>query len=220
MSLTTNEPMPKTGVDRLHYFKLEEDTSRSLTYGEGIEVEGLVKIGFSVQSRVETFYADNVPYTTNVSTGELMASVEGADFTPAVLSDWQGNSYENGLFTFLTAETRYFGLAWRIQKSNGAYRYVRLYKGLFSIPNQDGQTATNGTIHYQTANITFSGVVTRHNKQAFAILDDDDPHLPAGVTKEMIEENWFRDPAWVPEAVNAAEMAGIPEEAPELAEEI
>ena len=76
---------------------------------------------------------------------------------------------------------------------------MQVQKGMFSVPAQQGQSAVSGNIHYQTADVTFSGFQTNYDKNSFAILDDDDPNLPEGITKEDIEENWFKDPTWMPE---------------------
>lgn len=195
------QPVPKIGVDELHYFPINSDSKEELDYGESVWVQGSVNIGFGFNSSVDVFDADNGAYAVTPVLGEQTVGIEGADFTTEMISEWIGADYEYGLMTFEEVKPKYFGIAWRVKKSDGSYRYIRAYKGMFSMPDQNAQTAVSGSVNYQTSSIEFKAVKSNFAGTTFSILDDNDPRLPDGVTPAVIKEQWFKDLSWKPEPV-------------------
>lgn len=78
----------------------------------------------------------------------------------------------------------YVALGFRSQKSNGAYRYVWLYKGKFSLPTDSHQTKGEN-IEFQTPTIT-GKFMPRDDGKWRARVDSDS----AGVNQDVID-NWF-----------------------------
>ena len=95
-------------------------------------------------------------------------------------------------------KTVYFGVAWRIMKSDGSYRYVRYYKGSYSFAsNVGGKTkASSGAPEKQTAKATYTAVQRDFDNNYYAYFDESD--LPEGVTKTELEANWFKDMNYYP----------------------
>lgn len=191
------KPMPKIGVDMFHYFPVVDD-GKQTTYGEAKALPGSVNIGFSVDSSSAKFFADNGPYATGVDTGDMKLSLECADVPPAVLSEWMGAEYNGGLFEFEQVEEKAFGVAYRIKKAGGGYRYIRLYSGQFTMPDQNGETKA-GSTNFQTSTVEFSAIKRTSDGKVYAMLDDDDESLPADITPQKIQEEWFKDLNWKPD---------------------
>ena len=99
------------------------------------------------------------------------------------------------------AITLCFGVAWRILKSDGSYRYVRYYKGSYSFAsNVGGKTKpSSGSIDKQTAKATYTAVQRDFDNNYYAYFDESD--LPSNITRDEFENKWFTDMNYYPQTV-------------------
>lgn len=114
---------------------------------------------------------------------------------------WRGITAKNGVVEVGNdTKTVYFGVAWRVLKSDGTYRYVRYYKGTYAFAsNVGGKTKpSSGSPENQTAKATFSAVQRDYDGLYYGYFDEAD--LPEGVTKDDLEEGWFSDLTYYPTA--------------------
>lgn len=193
------KPMPTIGVDRYTFFKLTSDTTEGATYGEGYNLKGTVEISPTDQGGNDVFDADNGAYETSAYIEKLGHEITNADIPPEVDAMWRGNERKNGVVEVgADSKTVYFGVAWRILKSDGSYRYVRYYKGSYSFAsNVGGKTkSSSGSIDKQTAKAVFTAVQRDYDNNYYAYFDESD--LPEGVTKEDFEDMWFTDMNYYP----------------------
>ena len=86
-------------------------------------------------------------------------------------------------------------IQYRVQKSNGAYRYVTIYKAK-AMPNEETVQTKGGSINFQTNGFSMKGAMRLKDGRLMRTLDDDDPNLPSGVTPAIIESKWFTDVDW------------------------
>ena len=196
----TNEQtyLPMVGVDMLHYAKITADTASAFSTATPISVPGATEVGFNQNGTVSTFYADNKPYDTATAPGDLDVAVACADVTPAMRADIYGDTYgADGLLSGGELNAPYIAWAYRVMKSNGAYRYVRVFKTK-AIPNDQKFQTKGGSINFQTNGFSAKGACRALDGQAFEMLDSDDPKLPSGVTPAIIEQKWFSDFSWRP----------------------
>ncbi len=190
--------VPMVGVDMLHYAKVKTDTLTSYETETPVAVPGVTEIGFNQNGSVSTFYADNVPYDVASAPGEMDVAVACADVTPQMRSDFYGETYNSdGLVSGGKMDSPYNAVAYRIQKSNGAYRYVRIFK-IKSVPNEQKAQTKGGSINFQTNGFSAKAAARALDGNSFDTLDSDDPKLPSGVTAETIETKWFSDFTWTP----------------------
>lgn len=148
-----------------------------------------------------TFYADNGAYDSATAMGDFDVSVACADVTPKMKSDLYGFEYDEktGELSAGDINSPYVAILYRIQKSNGAYRYVKIYKAK-AVPNEEKAQTKGGSINFQTNGFTLKAAKRLTDGRYFKTLDSDDPSLPEGVTNETIEANWFTDIDWTPSA--------------------
>ena len=85
----------------------------------------------------------------------------------------------------------------RSQKSSGAYRYLRLLKTTFSVPDITSQTKES-TVSFQTQSVSGKNALRVFDGMGFEFIDDDDPNLDETVTPEVLAEEWFKDPLFDP----------------------
>lgn len=192
-------PLPTIGVDKYTFFNVISDTDGETTYGEAVSLPGVVEIAPTDTGGTDVFDADNGAYETTSYIEKIGHEITNADIPPSVDAMWRGLEQVNGLVEVSDkVNTIYFGVAWRILKSDGTYRYVRYYKGAYSFAsNIGGKTKpSSGSIDKQTAKATYTAVKRSKDDNYYAYVDESD--LPAGLTKEVFEEKWFSDMNYYP----------------------
>lgn len=194
---TTQNYIPMIGVDKLHYALVTTDTTASYAAEQPKAVPGVTEAGFNMNGQNATFYADNGPYDNATAMGEMDIAIACADVTPAMKSDLFGFDYDSttGELSATDINAPYVAIQYRIQKSNGAYRYVTIYKAK-AIPNEEKAQTKGGSINFQTNGFSLKAARRFSDNRLFRILDTDDPSLPESVTPEIIEQNWFEDVDW------------------------
>lgn len=202
MSNTTiNKPMPKIGVDKYTFFPVTTDSSESTTYGAPVALPGVAEIAPTDAGGSEVFSADNGAYCTTNYLEKLGHEITNADIPPAVDAMWRGVELKNGgVEVDGNTKTVYFGVTWRVLKADNTYRYIRYYKGSYSFaPNVGGKTKpAEGAPEMQTAQATYTAVQRDSDGKYLYYIDESD--LPAGITREQFETEWFSDMDYYPTA--------------------
>lgn len=193
------KPTTTIGVDKYFYFPITTDTSEETTYGEAKQLKGLVEIAPTDEGGSEVFDADNGAYETTSYIEKIGHEITNADIPPAVDAEWRGLTLKNGgVEVGSNTKQAYFGVAWRVLKADGTYRYIRYYKGSYSFAsNVGGKTKpSSGAPEHQTAKATYTAVQRESDGAYFYYVDEAD--LPTGVQKETLEEKWFSNMSWYP----------------------
>lgn len=193
------KPLPTIGVDRYTFFKVVSDDESGAVYDDGVMLKGLVEIAPTDAGGSDTFNADNGAYETTTYIEKIGHEITNADIPPEVDALWRGLDRSRGVVEVGNNNaTVYFGVAWRVLKSDGSYRYVRYYKGSYSFAsNVGGKTKpSSGSVDKQTAKAVYTAVQRDFDNNYYAYIDESD--LPASMTKETLEEKWFTDMNWYP----------------------
>lgn len=196
-------PLPTIGVDKYTFFKVIGDTAEGAVYGEAVSLKGVVEITPTDTGGCDVFDADNGAYETTSYIEKIGHDITNADITPEVDAMWRGLERKNGVVEVGSdTKTVYFGVAWRILKSDGSYRYVRYYKGSYSFAsNVGGKTkSSGGSVDKQTAKATYTAVQRDFDNNYYAYFDESD--LPDGETRESFEQKWFTDMNYYPTSQN------------------
>ena len=194
------KPLPTIGVDKYTFFNVVSDTEEGTEYGSAVSLPGTVEIAPTDAGGTDVFDADNGAYETTSYIENIGHEITNADIPPEVDVLWRGLEQKNGVVEVGDAvSTVYFGVAWRILKSDGTYRYVRYYKGSYSFAsNTGGKTRpSSGSIDRQTATATYTAVKRSSDDNYYAYIDEAD--IPKGITREEFEKEWFSDMNYYPD---------------------
>ena len=194
MPETMRKPRPTVGVDKYTFFNATEDETGKITYGAPVALPGTVEIAPTDAGGTDIFDADNGAFEATTYIENIGHDITNADIPPEVDAMWRGLEQKNGLVEVGNAiNTVYFGVAWRVLKSDNTYRYIRYYKGTYAFAsNVGGKTKpSSGSIEKQTAKATYKAVQRSTDDMYYAYIDESD--LPAGMTREAFEEQWFTD---------------------------
>lgn len=151
--------MSKIGISKFHYAvqTAEETASADATYGTTKAVPGLVSIEVTTEAQSNTLYADNGPYETASAMGAVNVSIDLADLPLDVQADLLGHTYtstpDKTLVKKASDNAPYVAIMFEFLMGSGVKQCVKLYKGKFSEPAQNGQTKGEN-VEFGTNSIT------------------------------------------------------------------
>ena len=120
---TIDKPKPRIGVDMYTIFEVKSDTAEAITYGDGVTIPGTVEIAPTDNGSTDVFDADNGAYDVEDYVEKLGHEITNADIPPEVDAMMRGIELkDNGVEVGKKTNAPYFGVAWRVTKSNGHYR--------------------------------------------------------------------------------------------------
>lgn len=178
--------MATIGLRDVHYALLTKDDFTEATYEAPVKVAGAISANVNPNPSSATLFADDGPYDSAATLGEIELELNMADLPPAVQAVMLGHTYSGGLLIRRSTDTPpWLAIGYRSLKSNGHYRYTWLYKGKFSEAEQENQTKGD-SIEWKTPTIT-GAFVRRDFDDAWQVeAESDDPEAAALTT------DWFR----------------------------
>lgn len=176
----------QVGLRDIHYALLKSDDSTGVVYEKPEKIAGAINASVSPTTNSETLYADDGPAETATALGEITVELNVKDLPLEVQAALLGHKLENGvLLKSASDNTPYVALGFKSLKSNGAYRYVWLYKGKFGLPEQEFQTKED-TPAFQTPTISGTFIKREFDDLWQAMGDEDETGFTAGST-------WFTE---------------------------
>lgn len=166
------------GIKNLHYaiMTAEDTASTAPTYGtvKAGAVGMLISAEVSVESNSAKLYADNGVYDMANSLGDITVNLETAELPLSVQADLLGHTYASGVMTSNKDDAApYVALMFEYTKANGKSRWVKLYKGKFSEPTENGHTAEENT-EFQTPSISGVFAPLKNNGNWKKTADEDE----------------------------------------------
>lgn len=149
--------MLKIGVSNFTYALISADTVAGGTiYGTPTDVAGLNNIKLSAKFDQQDYYADNVLFDSMSMLGRYEVEIKVADLDLDTQAALLGHTVTGGVLERLaTDQPPVVGIAFKAKKSNGKYRYTRLLKGRFSVPDDENATRED---KIKLADATIKGV--------------------------------------------------------------
>lgn len=155
----------RIGCDNLVYALMTtEDTAETApVYGAVKKAPGVMHVNINPNSSQETLFADDGPMETASTLGKIDVEIQKNELTTENKADLLGHEIDNnGAVVYGDSDVPpWVAIGFRTLKSNGKYRYVWLYKGKFSEPEDQNETKGD-SINFQSD--TISGQFTRLNK--------------------------------------------------------
>lgn len=154
----------RIGCDHLVYAPMttEDTTEVAPAYGAVVAAPGVMSLNINPNGSQETLFADDGPMETASTLGRIEVEIQKNALTTQNKADLLGHTIDSkgGLVYADSDIPPWVALAFRTLKSNGKYRYVWLYKGKFSEPEDNNETKGD-SINFQAD--TISGQFTRLN---------------------------------------------------------
>lgn len=187
----------RIGCDNLVYaIQTTEDTSTSApVYSEPKAAPGVMAININPNPSQETLFADDGPMETATTLGKIDVEIQKNELTTQNKADLLGHAVDtNGGLVYGDSDVPPFvAIGFRTLKSNGKYRYVWMYKGKFTDP--DDQNKTKGdNVEFQADTIKgqflrLNNIVEVGSKQVRPWKYEIDGDNPDASTTAM--DTWF-----------------------------
>lgn len=190
----------RIGCDNLVYVPMTtEDTKETApVYGTVVPAVGVMSLNINPNGSQETLFADDGPMETAATLGKIEVEIQKAELTTKNKADMLGHQIDEkgGLVYGDNDVSPWLGIGFRTLKSNGKYRYVWLYKGKFTEPEDNNETKGD-SINFQSDTIkgqfvklnyayTVNGKTTRPWKYE---MDEDNESADAATMA-----SWFSTP--------------------------
>ncbi len=174
------------GLDQFHYALLTSDTTAGVTYDTPVPLKGARTISYNPNSEVATLFADDGPYDTAETIGELELEVGIADISQEDYAALMGHTITGGVMSELATDQPIdVAFGFRAKRSNGGYSYYWFLKGKFAKPSMDHETKAD-SISWQTPTLPGKFVTrTYDGRYKYSTRDDADDYAPATGT------DWF-----------------------------
>ena len=190
----------RIGCDNLVYAKMTtEDTADTApVYGEVTKAPGVMSININPNGTLETLFADDGPMESAATLGRIEVEIQKNELTTQNKADLLGHEIDsNGAVVFGDSDVPpYVAIGFRTLKSNGKYRYVWLYKGKFTEPEDSNETKGDSinfqadTISGQFTRLNFAYTVNGKAKRPWKYELDGD----SAEASETAMNNWFKAP--------------------------
>lgn len=146
----------RIGCDNLVYavMKTEDTATSAPAYDEVKSAVNVISLNINPNSSQETLFADDGPAETATTLGKIDVEINKAELTTENKADLLGHEIDaNGAIVYGDSDVPpWVAIGFRTLKSNGKYRYVWLYKGKFSDPEDNNETKGD-SINFQTDTI-------------------------------------------------------------------
>lgn len=156
----------RIGCDNLVYALMQtEDTATTApAYGDVKPAPGVISVNINPNPSQETLFADDGPMETATTLGKIDVEINKAELTTENKADLLGHQVDaNGAVVYGDSDVPpWVAIGFRTLKSNGKYRYVWLYKGKFTDP-EDANETKGDSINFQTD--TIKGQFVKLNNQ-------------------------------------------------------
>lgn len=147
----------KIGCDNLVYCPMttEDTPTAAPVYGTVVPAPGVMSIKINPNGSQATLFADDGPMESASTIGNIEVEIQKNELTTTNKSDLLGHTTDsNGGLVYGDSDVPpYVALGFRTLKSNGKYRYVWLYKGKFTEP-EDANETKGDSINFQAETIT------------------------------------------------------------------
>jgi phi13 family phage major tail protein len=166
--------MATIGLRDVHYALLIDDPVVGVaTYETPVKIIGAITANINPNASSATLFYDDGPGDTAATLGEISLELNLADIPLDVQAVWLGHTYENGILKRMGGDTPpWLAIGFRTLKSNGAYRYMWLNKGKFTVP-EEAYNTKGDSIEFSTPTIT-GAFVKRDSDDEWERTTDED----------------------------------------------
>ena len=163
------------GLKNVVIAPLTEDTDTSHTYGELQLVAGAIEATITPDNTdPDIQYADDIEFDVLYPDPELTFSTSMADVPLTIQEMIFGNQIDDNGVLVRTASDRppYFAVGFKSEKSDGAFRYVWLYKVRAKPMTESYKTKEGKTITRQNGSVEWTAIKRTHDGRYQAVADE------------------------------------------------
>ena len=137
--------MAKIGLDNLYYAPITDDANDCEVYGTPIRIAGAISLDITINTSETPLSADGECVDTVAVFNSGTLSINIADITSSTLVALTGGRIDKNGVLIQTGESTppAVAIGFRSKKANGIYRYVWLYRVVFTFPASSYSTKSD-----------------------------------------------------------------------------
>jgi len=168
------------GLSDFYYALLNYDTSAGVSYQTPTALKGAMTVAYNPNSEISTLFADDGPYDTAESMGEIELEVGIADISQEDYAALEGHTITGGVMAEDTADQPVdCAFGFKAKRSNTGYSYFWFLKGKFNKPSTDHETKGD-KLSWQAPKFTWKGVARVYDGLfKYSTRDDADDYTAA-----------------------------------------
>lgn len=184
------------GVEDLYFARVEEDSEGNYTVGIPRRLSYTATIAKEVESSSETHFYDNKGMIAITAKGAETFTLTIAPPPLAVLAEITGQAFDatKGMLIEGSITPRYFAIGYKAKGTDGFWRYVWKYKGVFNIPSEEVNTESD-SIDTTNTELTFTAVNTVHKfdfTDSIAAIDGTLQNKTESISGIVVDERYGR----------------------------
>lgn len=158
------------GVEDLYFAHVIEDSEEKFTTTTPKRLAYVATIAKEVETSSETHFYDNKGMIVITAKGAETYTLTVAPPALGILAEITGQAFDvtRGMLIEGAVTPRQFAIGYKAKGTDGFWRFVWKYKGMFSIPSEEVNTESD-SIDTTNTELTFTAVNTIHK---FAYRDD------------------------------------------------
>ena len=163
------------GLKNVVIAPLVTDTEAEHIYGDLQLMSGAIEASITPDNAYPDIqYADDIEFDVLYPDPELSFKTKMADIPLAIQEMIFGNKIDDNGVLIRNASDKppYYAVGFKSEKSDGAYRYVWLYKVRAKPVTENYQTKEGTTITRQTGEIEWTAIKRTHDGQYQAVADE------------------------------------------------
>ena len=188
--MATPQVASTVGLKNVVIAPLTEDTDTSHTYGELQLVAGAIEATITPDNTdPDIQYADDIEFDVLYPDPELTFSTSMADVPLAIQEMIFDNQIDDNGVLVRTASDRppYFAVGFKSEKSDGAFRYVWLYKVRAKPMTESYKTKEGKTITRQNGSVEWTAIKRTHDGRYQAVADEGQNGFDASKASTFLE---------------------------------
>lgn len=184
------------GVEDLFFARVEEDSEENYTVGTPKRLSYTAKISKEVESSSETHFYDNKGMIAITAKGSEAFTLTIAPPPLAILAEITGQAFDatRGMLIEGSITPRQFAIGYKTKGTDGFWRYVWKYKGVFTIPSEEVNTESD-SIDTTNTELTYTAVNTVHKfgfTDSVAATDGTSQKKTESISGIVVDERYGR----------------------------
>ena len=163
------------GLKNVVIAPLTTDTEETLTYGELQLMAGAIEASITPESAdPDVQYADDIEFDVLYPDPQLAFKTKMADIPLLIQEMIFGNKVDDNGVLIRTASDKppYFAVGFKSEKTNGAYRYVWLFKVRAKPVTENYATREGTSVTRQTGEVEWVAIKRTHDGRYQAVADE------------------------------------------------
>lgn len=183
-----NEIVPVVGLEKLYVAELTKDDIAGATFDTPKYLAGVKEIAIKPKVAVDEFYAENMLWLSDTTLANIDVEVNIADLTDEDEAFLLGHKLaaEGGVIYDESDVSPEVAILFKATKGNGKGRFQILYKGKFSISDEDYK-GKEGKSNFQAKKLKASFAPLHFNGRWKYKVDEDSTGAPPNLKTEFFK---------------------------------